>query len=84
MIRDRAISSPTILSRAAPDTMNEQTSTGDTRWEFAWEVKDGVVTTTRNAIGASFLTTFEVDDSGTSLVCISGNIDEGPYWKQES
>lgn len=62
----------------------EQTSTGDTRWEFAWEVKDSVVTTTRNAIGASFLTTFEVDDSGTSLVCISGNIDEGPYWKQES
>ncbi|MCI9486616.1 MAG: hypothetical protein HFI64_06470 [Lachnospiraceae bacterium] len=54
----------------------EQTSEKGARFEFTWEVKDGVVTTTRNAIGTTFVFAFELDDTGQYLSCIS--TDEWP------
>ena len=60
----------------------EQSTRNDSKWQFTWEVKDSVVVTTRNALGTTFLSTFEIDDSGSNLYCISDDPQTGPYIKQ--
>ena len=59
----------------------EQTSRSGSRWEFTWEVKDGVVVTTRNAIGTTFLESFELNDELNALYLISDGSNQGPYQK---
>jgi len=60
----------------------EQSTVKDSQWQFTWEVKDSVVVTTRNALGGTSLSTFEIDDSGNNLYCISDDPQTGPYIKQ--
>ena len=60
----------------------EQSTVKDSKWQFTWEVRDSVVVTTHNALGTTFLSTFEIDDSGSNLYCISDDPQTGPYIKQ--
>ena len=60
----------------------EQSTQKDSQWQFTWEVKDGVVITTHNALGTTFLNTFEIDDEGINLYCISDDPQTGPYVRQ--
>lgn len=60
----------------------EQSTEKDSQWQFTWEIKDDVVVTTHNALGTTFLNTFEVDDSGINLYCISDDPQTGPYVRQ--
>lgn len=60
----------------------EQSTEKDSQWQFTWEIKDGVIVTTHNALGTTFLDTFEIDDDGINLYCISDNPQTGPYVRQ--
>lgn len=59
----------------------EQSTKSGAKWEFTWEVKDGVVVTTRNAVGTTFLDSFELNDELNALYLISDGNNEGPYKK---
>ena len=60
----------------------EQATKENAKWEFTWEVKDGVVVTTRNAIGTTFLESFELNDEDGALYQVSEGTPVGPYLKK--
>ncbi|MBD5464598.1 MAG: hypothetical protein HDR22_02055 [Lachnospiraceae bacterium] len=60
----------------------EQSTVPDTTWDFSYEIKDEVIVVTRNAVGTTLLSSYELSDDGMSLIYISGNLPDGTYSKQ--
>lgn len=60
----------------------EQSTVSDTTWDFSYEIKDEVIVVTRNAVGTTLLSSYELSDDGMSLIYISGNLPNGTYSKQ--
>ena len=54
----------------------------DVFWNFSYEIKDDVIVMTRNAIGTTFLATYELSDDGSSLTYVSGDFPNGTYIKK--
>lgn len=59
----------------------EQSTKADTKWEFSWEVKDGVLVATSEALGTTFTSVFEFSDDGTLTGSYNGE-ETGPYVKK--
>lgn len=59
----------------------EQSAEKDTKWTFTWEIKDGVVVATREALGTKFTHVFKLNNDGTLTRSYDGK-DEGPYVKK--
>lgn len=59
----------------------EQSTKEDSYWDFTYEIKEEVIILTRNAIGTTFLGSYELNDDGTKLSYISGNMPDGIYKK---
>lgn len=62
----------------------EQSTVPDTTWDFSYEIKDEVIVVTRNAVGTTLLSSYELSDDGMSLIYISGNLPDGMYSKQSN
>ena len=60
----------------------EQSTIPDTTWDFSYEIKDEVIVVTRNAVGTTLLSSYELSDDGMSLIYVSGNLPDGTYSKQ--
>lgn len=60
----------------------EQSTHENGKWEFTWEVKEGVVITTHTFIGNNFLDSFELNDEDGNLYKISEDEPIGPYIKK--
>lgn len=59
----------------------EQTTKENTHWDFSYEIKDEVVVLTRTAVGTTFVASYELNDDGTVLSYISGDMPTGDYTK---
>ena len=60
----------------------EQSTSPDTTWDFSYEIRDEVLVLTSNAIGTTFLASYELSNDGMTLAYISGNLPSGTYSKQ--
>lgn len=59
----------------------EQSTEKDTKWDYTWEVKEGVLVATREALGTKMVYVFEFNEDGT--LTRSYNREEmGPFVKQ--
>lgn len=61
----------------------EQSAKEESYWDFTYEIKEEVIILTRNAIGTTFLGSYELNDDGTKLSYISGDMPSGVYKKVE-
>ncbi len=59
----------------------EQSTKADTKWEYAWEIKDGVLVAIREAQGTKFTYVFEFNEDGTLTRTYEGE-ETGPYVRQ--
>ena len=59
----------------------EQSTKADSKYEYSWEVKDGVLVATRQALGTTFTSVFEFNNDGTLSRSYFGE-KTGPYIKQ--
>ena len=61
----------------------EQSTQENVYWNFTYEIKEEVIILTRNAIGTTFLGSYELNDDGTELSYIGGEMPSGVYQKIE-
>ncbi len=61
----------------------EQSTKEGSAWEFTYEIKEDVIVLTRNAIGTSFIASYELNCDGTELNYVSGDMPQGTYKKIE-
>lgn len=61
----------------------EQSTKEGSAWEFTYEIKEDVIVLTRNAIGTSFIASYELNSDGTELNYVSGDMPQGTYKKIE-
>ena len=57
----------------------EQSTKEGIAWEFTYEIKEDVIILTRNAIGTSFIASYELNSDGTELNYVSGDMPQGTY-----
>lgn len=58
-----------------------QSTKENATWDFSYEVKDEVVVLSRKAVGSEFLASYELNDDGTVLTYISGDMPQGEFKK---
>ena len=61
----------------------EQSTKESSSWEFTYEIKEDVIVLTRNAIGTSFVASYELNNDGTELNYVSGDMPHGTYKRIE-
>lgn len=61
----------------------EQSTKEGSAWEFTYEIKEDVIILTRNAIGTSFIASYELNSDGTELNYVSGDMPQGTYKRIE-
>ena len=61
----------------------EQSTKEGSSWEFTYEIKENVIVLTRNAIGTSFVASYELNNDGTELNYVSGDMPQGTYKRIE-
>ena len=61
----------------------EQSTKEGIAWEFTYEIKEDVIILTRNAIGTSFIASYELNSDGTELNYVSGDMPQGTYKRIE-
>lgn len=60
-----------------------QSTKEDSAWEFTYEIKEDVIVLTRNAIGTTFIASYELNNDGTELNYVSGDMPQGTYKRIE-
>ena len=58
-----------------------QSTKENTTWDFTYEVKDEVVVLSRKAVGSEFVASYELNDDGTILTYITGDMPQGEFSK---
>lgn len=58
-----------------------QSTKENTTWDFTYEVKDEVIVLSRKAVGSEFLASYELNDDGTVLTYITGDMPQGEFTK---
>lgn len=58
-----------------------QSTKENTTWDFTYEVKDEVVVLSRKAVGSEFVASYELNDDGTVLSYITGDMPQGEFKK---
>ena len=58
-----------------------QSTKENTTWNFTYEVKDEVVVLSRKAVGSEFVASYELNDDGTILTYITGDMPQGEFSK---
>lgn len=58
-----------------------QSTKENTTWDFTYEVKDEVIVLSRKAVGSEFVASYELNDDGTVLTYITGDMPQGEFKK---